>query len=281
MAKKRQPNKMDAIGVGVWIRDPEALTGLFSSYVRVPGLGAFTGADPDQPTTASVGLDGAVQSAGFGEPGTITAPIAMKGQHPAHRFLAQRRRDKKVIQVAWRRPARNVTFGEVTAAPLGIAATTDGVVTPIVASTNAAAAVLGRLLARQLIEGRLISIGNAAKLDAASQAGLGFVDYDAAPVSADAKKFRVVVDISVTNGLVTLFRVAPGFAAAVTISGTTYYSILDPGTNVVGVEASVTGYPDGDFQAGAVVTGNLTLAPSLDVPVDSVDINIDADAMPA
>ena len=76
------------------------------------------------------------------------------------------------------------------------------------------------------------------------------------------------------------FKVAPGFAAVIAI-GATYFSILDPGTRVVDVEASVTGYPDGDFQAGAVVTGNLTLAPSLDVPVDSVDIDIDEDVAPA
>ena len=271
MAKKRQPNKMDAIGVGVWIKDPAASAGLFSEYVRVPGLGAFTGADPDQPTTASVGLDGAVQSAGFGEPGTITAPIAMKGQHPAHRFLAQRRRDKKVIEVAWRRPARNVTFGEQTSS-------TAGFVSPVLTGVVSPSGTLGEKLARLLIEGRLISIGNTAKLTAASM--LGFVDYDAVPEAADQLKFRVIVDVDVTAGVVTAFKVAPGFKTALSADDK-FFSIRDPGTKVVGVEASVTGYPDGDFQAGAVVTGNLTLAPSLDVPVDSVDFDINEDTRPA
>ena len=274
MAKKRQPNKMDAIGVGVWIKDPAAATGsLFKKYVRVPGLGAFTGADPDQPTTASVGLDGAVQSAGFGEPGTITAPIAMKGQHPAHRFLAQKRRDKKPILVAWRRPARNVIFGGATTSTNKLGALMSGVAEPT--------GTLGKILARQLIEGRLISIGNAAALTATTQAGLGFVDYGVTPETADQLKFRVIVDVTVVNGLVTEFTVAPGFKTDVAGAAGKFYSILDPGTKVIDVEASVTGYPDGDFQAGAVVTGNLTLAPSLDVPVDSVDIDIDEDVAPA
>ena len=275
MAKNRSPGKLDATGVGVWVRDPDAAAlSYFATYRRIPGVGSFTAADPESPTSESIGLDGAVSSAGFGGPGTLTVPISMKGQHPTHRLLGAKRRSKEPVEVAWRRPAAQVIRSMELEGQAGVTVATakkGEVVAAMVSLANS------RRLGQLLKEGYLISLTNTTALTVATQAGLEFLEYSATPVTgaADLKKFRTIDTVDLDeSGKLESFTVAPEFFAAIaqTSSGTSsFVSILSPGLHVLDVEAQVTNFGDGDYQPGSVVTGNLVLAPAFDVPLESVD----------
>ena len=272
MAKSRSPGKLDATGVGVWVRDPDAAAlSYFATYRRIPGVGSFTAADPESPTSESIGLDGAVSSAGFGSPGTLTVPISMKGQHPTHRLLGAKRRSKEPVTVAWRRPAAQVIRSLPLKATEGVVvATADlGKVTVSTADTPTAK-VVRRRLGQLLKEGYLISLANdAAIATAAAQAGLLFLDYSATPVTGDPdkKKFRTIDTVEKDDdGMLVSFVVVPKLFAAVTAAAVSWVSVLSPGLQVADVEAQVTNFGDGDFQPGSVVTGNLVLAPAFDIP---------------
>ena len=273
MAKNRSPGKLDATGVGVWVKDPAAAAlSYFATYRRIPGVGSFTAADPESPTSESIGLDGAVSSAGFGGPGTLTVPISMKGQHPTHRLLGAKRRSKEPVEVAWRRPAAQVILSLSLDGAKGVTVVT-GALDVVLATLDTGPR---RRLGQLLKEGYLISLTNAAALTVATQAGLGFIDYTATAVAADKTKFRTIdsVDLHAKTRELVSFTVAPAFASVIaqTSSGTSsYISVLSPGLHVLDVEAQVTNFGDGDYQPGAVVTGNLVLAPSFDVPLESVD----------
>ena len=290
MAKSRSPGKLDATGVGVWVKDPDATgTSYFTEYRRIPGVGSFTAADPESPTSESIGLDGAVSSAGFGGPGTLTVPISMKGQHPTHRLLGEKRRNKEPVTVAWRRPAAQVILSLplaategviVAAADLGLVTTRTAASPPVITVSLANRRRLGQLLK----EGYLISLTNATEIaTAAAQAALDFLDYSATPVTGDPdkKKFRTIDTVDLDDsGLLVSFTVVPNFFAVIAAAAASWVSVLSPGLQVADVEAQVTNFGDGDFQPGSVVTGNLVLAPSFDVPLDRVDISTLPDTPP-
>ena len=96
----RKPSGILVNGVGVYVKDPNAATGdVFETYQRVPGAGSITLPDEAAPQNDIVTIDGSVGAAGFSGVGTATIPLPVLGQHPAHRFLAEKRRSGEAIQV--------------------------------------------------------------------------------------------------------------------------------------------------------------------------------------
>ena len=102
----RKPSGIRVNGVSIFVKDINATAGtLFENYVRVPGVGSITLPDEAAPQNDSIGVDGVVSAAGFAGVGSIAVPLPQVGQHPAHRFLEEKKGDKEPVTVKVRRPA--------------------------------------------------------------------------------------------------------------------------------------------------------------------------------
>ena len=86
----------------------------FEDYLRIPGTGSITLPDESAPQNDAIGLDGVVSATGFAGVGQIVVPLPHTGQHPTHRFCAERRRDKKPVTIAVYRKADSL--GSIIAA---------------------------------------------------------------------------------------------------------------------------------------------------------------------
>lgn len=262
MVKLREPTGIRVNGVGVFIRDQNAAVGkLHAKYMRVPGLGSITLPDEAAPQNDAIGLDGVVGATGFSGVGSITVPVPHLGQHPTHRFLGSRKRDKAPFLVSVRRPAsRLFSVGDGIAAG-GAAVAAEGLSVVSVPDTHRSA------VKNKLREGMLIAI---ADIDPDPGA---FVDSGAAaPAAADDVQFQTVVDLEADG---SEFRVAPGFGA-VNSAGFDLW-VRQPGKEWLDVECTAGQMGDGDWQAAAILAGNLVLIPTFQLPPDTVVVTLESD----
>ena len=265
MAKKRAPTGITVGGVGIWVKDPDLTTGLFSEYLRIPGTGSITLPDESAPQNDAVGIDGVVSASGFAGVGSITVPLPHVGQHPAHRFLAAKRRNKQHVQVGIHRKAQQV-FGivdGVLAGKAGIAASGASEIEIAVAHRNQ--------IKNQLFEGMVAGI----VADLSTTPSSDFVGYDAGSQAADHAAWQTVVVVSEDG---ETFSLAPGYTAA--NSGSNDLVVRQPGLQWKDIECIVGQMGDGDFQAASVVSGNLVLTPTRPLPVNTVVVgNEDPDPL--
>ena len=258
MALKRSPTGITVGGVGIWVKDPGG-AGLFASYVRIPGTGSITLPDESAPQNDAIGIDGVVSASGFAGVGSITVPLPHVGQHPAHRFLAAKRRDKDLIQVAIHRKAQPV-FGEedvLSAGGAEIAAAGSGF------SVITVEAAYQTLIKNQLFEGMVAAITAAVPSTPPT-----FVDFGDDRQVLNHAAFQTVVVVA-ENG--ASFNLAPGYAGENTTSVDLY--VRQPGLQWLDIECTVGQMGDGDFQAASVVSSNLVFTPTRPLPVNTVVVD--------
>ena len=242
----RQPSGTLVNGVGIFIKDPNASSGLFSSYQRIPGVGSITLPDEAAPQNDIVTLDGQVGAVGFAAVGTIVVPLPVAVQHPTHRFLHDRRRSGKAIQVQ----VRKVALPKIYLDSAATVAT--GALGAIEIAANVQAGVKN-----QVREGMIV----AASATPASRV----LDYDATAAAGDQNKFRIVVEVADTGASI---KVAPDFQAA--ISTAVKLTVRQPGMEWKDIGCQVAQMGDGDFQSASVVAGNLVLRPNSELPISTV-----------
>ena len=265
MAKKRAPAGITVSGAGVWVKDPEAAAGsLFSAYVRIPGTGSITLPDESAPQNDSVGIDGVVSASGFAGVGSITVPLPQLGQHPAHRFLAGKRRNQGPVIVGVHRKAQKLfsVTDAVVAGAVAVAANGVSVVTVTAGARNQIKA--------QLLEGLVVSISATAPPAGLASGFSNFADFSNPTVTtADSPWFQTVVEVEEDG---SEFSVAPGFTM-VNVDAFHLYA-RQPGKQWLDVACTVAQMGDGDFQASSVLSGNLVFTPSRPLPLDSVVVTV-------
>ena len=266
MARKRAPTGITVGGVGIWVKDPTG-AGLFANYVRIPGTGSITLPDESAPQNDAIGIDGVVSASGFAGVGSITVPLPHVGQHPAHRFLAARRRNKDSVQLAIYRKAQSVfeQAGALTAADVSVAVNGYSEIDVKTAYYS--------LIKNQLFEGMVVSIA------AADPVAGTFIDFDvsgtAVPV-ADNPGFQTVV-VVLEDG--SQFHLSPGYRMTNALALNLY--VRQPGLQWMDIECTVGQMGDGDFQAASVLSGNLVLTPTRPLPVNTVVVDdAEKDALP-
>ena len=106
----------------------------------------------------------------------------------------------------------------------------------------------------------------------ATPAGATGLNYDKAPVAADADKFRAILNIADDGATINL---APGFMAAP--GADSDLTLRQPGLRWDDVQVQVAQMGDGDFQSASVVGGNLVLRPTAELPLSDIITGINAD----
>ena len=251
-------------GISFWVKDPNAATGLFAAYIRVPGLGSLTLPDESAPQTDTVTLDGSVGSAGFAPVGTIAIPLPVASQHPAHRFLHKIRRLGGNVQFRAVRTASNVSpvAGWVGGTIAAAALTND--LTIKAGLSNILVAATSRVNVKNKVrEGHFISVAAAVPRDG------DVLDYDAVAASANATFWRGVVEVGNDGDAVT---VSPAFPAAVSAAAPIF--VRQPGMEWKDINCQVGQMGDGDAQAAGLVAGNLVLRPDVELPVSTLYMSL-------
>ena len=259
----RKPAGILVTGTSIFIKDPNAAAGsLFAAWQRVPGVGSITLPDEAAAPTDTISLDGSVQSAGFASVGSVAVPLPIAGEHQTHRFLQEQRRNKEAVSVWVRKPARELFNIDAVVAAGGVAVAVNGF--------SEITILAGKQLAvgTKLREGMLVSIGDA-KPAAGAEA---FVDYKTAAPAADDEGFQAVLKIPTLDTDDTkaeFIHLAPGYAGENTVAAINLYA-RQPGKEWKDFECTVGQFADGDFQAAAVVAGNLVLLPTNELAVSTV-----------
>ena len=250
-------------GISFWVKDPNLSAGLFTNYIRIPGVGSITLPDESAPQTDTATLDGSIGSAGFAPVGTIAVPLPAASQHPAHRFLHKIRRTGGSVQFRAVRTAGNIspvvgwTGGSVTATAL----TNDLTIKPGLANVLVAAANRANIKTK-VREGHFIALA------AALPADIEVVDYDAVGVAGNAEHWRAVVEVANDGDAVT---VSPAFSAVVS---STKIFVRQPGMEWKDINCQVGQMGDGDAQAAGLVAGNLVLRPDVELPVSNLYMSL-------
>lgn len=257
MARNRKPTGIRVNGVGIFVKDPNAASGkLFHGFRRAPGVGSITLPDEAPDTNTSVGIDGSVQSAGFADVGSITVPIAQKNQHVVHRFLERMRASQDVIVARVLKAAvKRIGITDALAAG-GAAVAANGVSELTIESTKR------NTVKKKVLEGLILSVGNADPDDANS----AVAEAEGAAKTADNGDFQSVVEVE-DDGSEIL--VAPGFAGVNTAAAENLY-VRQAGMMWDEIEVTVGQMGHGDFQSGNIVTGNLVLIPTEELPQSDV-----------
>ena len=253
MAKKRAPGGILVKGVSVFVKDPNAAVGdLFLNYVRVPGLGAITLPDESAPSTDIVVLDGTTAATGTAPVGTISCPVGVLSEHPAHQFLGAARRSGALVQVAVIRPAENrIDFAVAADA---VAAAANGKSEVVVVGDE-------RAKAKLMLEGDIVSFAAAAAAAPMSNTFLYY--YNAAPAAAALDdSFQAVMEIE-DDG--SVFNITPGMSGnADSVAAKVF--LRTAGKKWKDIECQVGQMSDGDFQSSTKVSGNLVFNPTSVLP---------------
>ena len=244
MPLNRLPTATQVNGSALLVKDPDKTAGLFSKYQRVPGLASFTLPDETGSTTATQLMDGSVEFAQIAGVGTITGSLGSVSGHATHTLLAEKRRSGGSVTVAIVRPA--ILIGDAAGQVGGdIAVAINGTAGFSVVTVTGAG---GMAIIKNLIrEGRLVLIKSSA------------------PASGDS--WHGVLKVNDDGGK---FSIDPGGAVIAKASGTSLY-VRQAGYVLSGVNCTVNGFGDGDFQAGSAIAANLSLSPSEALPVRTRD----------
>ena len=283
MARNRLPTAVQVNGVALLVKDPEASSGLFTKFQRVPGLANFTLPDETGSTNETQLQDGAISFAQVAGVGTITGSIGAITGHPTHQFLAGKRRSGGNVTITIVRPAIAVEpiGGDETAATRALAA---GATAADKTAATAAVAADGKSIIsvksdyRNQAKARIREGMIVALTEAAAAAANGFIAYDANPQSGDQDKWRSVLSIDEDG---SHLDVAPGFQAVIEDGSNSeaakILSVRRSGVLYSSVSCSVNGFGDGDFQAGGAMAANISFAPAEALPVKTVEHRLLAD----
>ena len=239
----RKPSGILVNGVGVYVKDPNATSGVFSTYQRVPGAGSITLPDEAAPQNDIVTLDGSVGAAGFSGVGTATIPLPVLGQHPTHRFL--KRQSGGAIQLRIVKLAIGVDVltggGSVVTAKFG---------------EIAVGAAFQQSVANLAREGMYVALGTVSTTEDEA------LDYNVAAL--DGSRFRAILNIADDGSIIAI---APSFTAVASAGDLT---IIQPGLRWDNIQVQVAQMGDGDFQSASVVGGNLVLRPNAALPLSDI-----------
>ena len=239
MALSRSPTSIQVNGAALLVKGGSG-DGILSKWQRVPGLANFTLPDETGGTNEIQLMDGTVAYAQAAGVGSITGNIGAITAHPTHQFLAAKRRaSAEQIQVTIIRPATALlTDANDNAVGVGDSdASGKSVVTIDTAQ-------------RAIREGMLAAVHTAAP-----KGLLGYADDEA----ADMAKYHTI--LSVDDGF-EKFTVSPGTSAAVSKASGTGLYVRVGGILYENILCSVSGFGDGDFQAGGAVNANLAFQPA-------------------
>ena len=225
----------------------------FDEFVTVPGLGSFTLPDEVGAVNDVVTLDGIISTPAYGVPGQIVAPLGALTTDYTHQWLKERKLDGKQITIEVFRLAteigtiEKVITGDVSGAHVLASAKEIKVV-------GAARKTVAALVTRGVLVG----------IDAKPST---FVNYDGA--ADTGVRWQLVTSVSDDGATI---GVLPGFTAAAIGTAAIPKSlyIRNPGIHYENIVGVVNGFGNGDFQAGGLVSGNLTFTPKFNLPVCSV-----------
>lgn len=247
MARPRTPAAIPVNGAAMLIKDPDAGTAdIFSDYQRVPGFASFTMPDEVGSSNEVTLMDGSVATAQVAGVGTITGTIGSLTGHATHRYLSDRKKDGKEIEVAIIRPAAKVDDGS--------GAVENAANGTVITIPNA----LANNLKSKIKEGMLIAIGATGDTP-----GGGCVVYGDTITNTNDHHFRPIIYF---NEAATKIKVEVAITTALTSGTTNKWALRIPGIRYENIRCTVSGFGDGDFQSGGVVSGTITLQPIVAVP---------------
>lgn len=254
MADKREPVGQAVNGAYLFVKDPEATSGLFEHYQRVSGLSSFTLPAEVGGTNEIQLMDGVIAFASRKGVGTVTGVLGARTAHPAQQFMEQRSLDGRKVEIAMVKLASGVLKLEAEAA--------------------AAVAVAGvggyKIDLSGVLAGWRTQVKNTIKaahavailpdLDALSDSPKGVAVFDAAQATANDALFQVIQSVEEDG---SEMYVSPGFVAARGSAATKKLGIffINPGLYWTNVLGTVNGFDAGDFQQGSAVSGNFTFTP--------------------
>ena len=255
MGIKKQPTSIVANGSYIFIKDPTATSGLFSDYVRVPGLGNFTLPSETGGVTETATLDGPIGAPQFSGIGSITGSIAARGVHPAHDFLEQRKGDGASFNIRIIKPAELRSEVDDIAASVVIADNTAG-------PSNIVPAVLTDVAVKNILSGQIIQLVS----DNSASDNYNFVPYSETASSANDKMWRLIVEVDNSNKKV---RFAPEISSNVVVASGKKGKVhwRNPGMEWLDISVTCTQFAGGDFQSGGNVSAAITLFPASAMPV--------------
>lgn len=250
MSRSRAPTAIPVNGAAMLVRDPNSGTGdadIFRHYQRVPGLASFTLPD-EVGTTNEVNLmDGNVATAQTAGVGTITGTLGSMVGHVTHRFLADRKKDGKEIDVSIIRPGVKLSSGTI-----GVSHPANGLLLTFPAAFGSTT------VKQQVKEGTLVAVGATG-----DTLGGGVVIFGDTVAAADDHKFRPVLAVSENGQLV---KVEAAISTALNGGNSNKYEFRTPGVLYENIRCTVNGFGDGDYQSGGVVSGTISLQPILALP---------------
>ena len=266
--RSRKPSGILVNGVSVFIQDPNAAAnGLFTKFIRIPGVGSITLPDEAAPSTDTPTVDGSIGAVGFAPIGTIAIPLPALSEHPVHKELERLKEAAATVTVSVRKPATKKFAIKDLVAAGGVAVAANGRSAVTIATT-----VLQARVKALIREGFYVAFAGATAdaLVAADPDPGVVVGYLAAGPAADNEGFQAVLTVNEDG---TEFEVSPGYAGKNT-DAAVHAFFRQPGKEWLDIECLVGQMAPGDFQAGANVAGNLVLSPTLGLPPTQTVVTI-------
>ena len=270
MAEQRQPMAIEVNGAYLFVKDPNPpADDLFVNYQRVTGLSSFTLPAEVGGTNEIQLMDGTVQFASRKGVGTITGAIGSLTSQAASLFLEEASAAGDSVTVAIVRLAEHLFTGVVPGGTslVAIGTTYRKITIPSTLVDQVKSTVLA---------GHLVAIGADRAVTAAATLPTDLAPYRMAKTaltttSQDAN-WQSIVSVEDDGSSII---VSPGFSAVQAAASSP--SVRDiffrrPGALWEGILVKVNGFDSGDFQQGSAVAGNMTLAPSVPVPVKTPEI---------
>ncbi len=287
MGIKRTPSGIQTTGSVLYIRSTKSGSTIFDKdYVRVPGLGSFTLPAETATTNETQMLDGSIASAGTKGVGTIPGSLGARNLGVAAQFLEAVSLSGASIRV------RIVHAAELVGVlRLGAGSTIKSSAKAGNGSGEASGkseiSVLGsegqEFVKSTLLEDYVVSV--AATDLAAADTDLpednlsgSYVTYETVPAAFAANQWMSVFDVEEDG---TKFFVAPGIigssnenagVAVVTVQASKSRAVFvrNPGLRWTDIICTVSQFDGGDFQAGGVISGNVTFQPKVTVPAPTL-----------